>query len=148
MSFLRKLIRLVKIAFPSIFGRETLCLSSAYILMFLRTYLTIYISEVNGSIVKSIIKMDINHFIINLTTLFLVSLPSAVVNSGIEYINRMLSAFLRENLTKHLHKKFIKKMCFYQVSFDYQLILYINFIHEFLYLKYILLIDNLNNSKL
>jgi len=116
MSFIKKLIRLIKIAFPNVLGRETLFIVSNYLLMFARTYLTIYISEVNGSIVKSIVKMDLNHFIINLTTLFLVSLPSAMVNSSIEYVNRMLSAFLRENLTKHLHKKFIRKMCFYQVS--------------------------------
>jgi len=92
-----------------------LCLISSYGFMILRTWLTIYISEVNGSLVKAIIKMDLQHFIVNLTTLFLVSFPSAVVNSSIEYINKMLSAFLRENLTKHLHEKFINKMCFYQV---------------------------------
>lgn len=105
----------MKIAFPGAFGRETLCLISNYSLMILRTWLSIYISEINGSIVKSIIKMDFRHFIVNLTTLFLASFPSAVVNSSIEYVNKMLSAFLRENLTKHMHKNYIKKMCFYQV---------------------------------
>ncbi len=104
------------VAFPKVIGRETLCLVSSYGLMILKTMLTIYIAEVNGSAVKSMIKLDFRHFIINLLTIFLVSLPSAMVNSGIEFVNKMLSAYLRENLTKYLHKKFIRKMAFYQVK--------------------------------
>lgn len=93
--------------------------------MILRTMLTIYISEINGSIVKSIVKMDLGRFFINLTTLFLVSFPSAIVNSSIEYVNKMLSAYLRENITKHLHKNYIEKMCFYQVSLRKILLIYL-----------------------
>jgi ABC-type uncharacterized transport system fused permease/ATPase subunit len=109
-------MKLMKIGFPKVLSRETLCLVSSYTMMILRTWLTIYISDINGSIVKSIVKMDIKHFIVNLTTLFLVSFPSAMVNSSIEYINKMLSTFLRENLTKNLHQKYINNMCFYQVQ--------------------------------
>lgn len=116
MKFLKNLWKLIRISIPSFVSRETLCLISSYSLMVLRTVLTIYISEINGSIVKSIIKMNIQKFIINLTTLLLVSFPSAVVNSAIEFVNKMLSAFLRENLTKHLQKNFVKGMGFYQVK--------------------------------
>ena len=66
--------------------------------MIVRTLLSIYIAEINGSIVK----MDFRHFIVNLVTLVLISFPTAKVNSGFKYVGKMFATYLRENLTTHL----------------------------------------------
>lgn len=47
----------------------------------------------------------------------LYSFPSSVVNAGLEYLNKKLGLYMRENLTKHFHEKYLTKMCFYQVKF-------------------------------
>jgi ABC-type uncharacterized transport system fused permease/ATPase subunit len=116
INFLKKLYKLIKISFPAIFGRESFALFTSYSLMIVRTLLTIYLAEINGSIVKAIIKMDFRHFIINVVTLALATLPSAVCNSGIEYANKMFACYMRENMSKYLHKNYLKEMCFYQVN--------------------------------
>jgi hypothetical protein len=63
MDFLRKLYRLIKIVIPKLISRETLGIASLSALLVLRTVLSIYISEVNGSIVKAIVDIKPIKFI-------------------------------------------------------------------------------------
>jgi hypothetical protein len=58
-----KLVKLLKIAFPRLFGRETLSIFALSILLVLRTLLSIYISDINGSIVKAIVGVNFMNFI-------------------------------------------------------------------------------------
>ena len=53
--FFSRLWKLTKIAVPSLFGRETAWLGSLYLLLVLRTFLSISISEIKGKIVKAIV---------------------------------------------------------------------------------------------
>jgi ABC-type uncharacterized transport system fused permease/ATPase subunit len=46
----------------------------------------------------------------------LYSLPSAAVNSGLDYWNKKLGLYFRENLTKFFNQKYLQKMCFYQIT--------------------------------
>lgn len=62
-AFLKKLIKLIKIAIPRLLGKEMLSLFVLSLLLVVRTYLSIYISEVNGSIVKAIVKIDFEKFV-------------------------------------------------------------------------------------
>lgn len=53
----------MKIAIPKVFGRETLSVVALSVLLVLRTVLSIYISDVNGSIVKAIVGVNLMNFI-------------------------------------------------------------------------------------
>ena len=44
------------------------------------------------------------------------SFPSAVVNSSLEYFNKILGLYFRENITKHFHETYLNGMCFYQIT--------------------------------
>ena len=44
------------------------------------------------------------------------SLPSAIVNSSLEYFNRILGLYFRENVTKNFHETYLNGMCFYQIT--------------------------------
>ena len=44
------------------------------------------------------------------------SLPSAVVNAGMEYFNKKIGLYFRENLTKHFQKQYLNGMSFYQIT--------------------------------
>jgi ATP-binding cassette subfamily D (ALD) protein 3 len=44
------------------------------------------------------------------------SLPSAIVNSSLDYLNKKLGLYFRENITKHLHSKYLSDMCYYQIT--------------------------------
>jgi hypothetical protein len=63
MDFLQKLYKLLKVVVPKLAGRETLGIASLSALLVLRTVLSIYISEVNGSIVKAIVDLKPVKFI-------------------------------------------------------------------------------------
>jgi ABC-type uncharacterized transport system fused permease/ATPase subunit len=108
---------LIKIAIPRLVSRETACLSLLSLFLFIRTILSIQVSDVSGSIVKAIVKVQFSDFIYKIIVLALYSLPSSIVNSGLEYFNKKLGLYMRENLTKYFHEKYLTKMCFYQVIF-------------------------------
>jgi ATP-binding cassette subfamily D (ALD) protein 3 len=116
MDFLTKLTKLIKIAIPRLVGRESLAIILLSGLLVLRTVLSIYISDVNGSIVKAIVNRSLPHFIKQIVILALYSLPSAVVNSSLDYFNKLLGLFFRENLSKYFHNKYLTNMCFYQIT--------------------------------
>lgn len=62
-DFFLKLVKLLKIAFPKLFGRETLSMFALSVLLVLRTMLSIYISDINGSIVKAIVGVNFLSFV-------------------------------------------------------------------------------------
>jgi len=62
-DFFLKLVKLLKIAIPKLFGRETLSIVALSVLLVLRTVLSIYVSDINGSIVKAIVGVNFLKFI-------------------------------------------------------------------------------------
>lgn len=68
---------------PSWRSREVAFIVSLTILLFGRTFLSIYLASVNGSIVKAIVKMDLSMFLKRILSLMIISLPSSLITSGI-----------------------------------------------------------------
>ena len=93
MDYIKTIFKLAKIAVPKVFGRETLGIGLLSGLLVLRTVLSIYISDVNGSIVKAIVNRNLIKFIKQIIILGLDSLPAAIVNSGMEYFNKLLGLY-------------------------------------------------------
>lgn len=116
MDFLTKLSKLLKVAVPRLIGRESIAIVLLSSLLVLRTVLSIYVSDVNGSIVKAIVNRSLPSFIKQIVILGMYSLPSAVVNSSLDYFNKLLGLFFRENLSKYFHQKYLTNMCFYQIT--------------------------------
>ncbi len=46
----------------------------------------------------------------------LYSVPSAVVNSSMEYLSKILGLYFRQNLTKYFHEKYLSGMVYYQIT--------------------------------
>jgi len=69
MKFLKNLMRLLKIALRKVVGRETISLVLISVLMVVRSTLSIYISDVNGDLAKSIIRINLFDFIKNVNIL-------------------------------------------------------------------------------
>ena len=44
------------------------------------------------------------------------SLPSSMLNSGLDYITKVLSIRFRENLAIHMNDKYLKGLIFYQIT--------------------------------
>ncbi len=63
MVFFHKISKLLKIVIPNLKCIEVLDLSLLTVFLVLRTFLSIYLAQVNGRIVKAIIKNDFALFI-------------------------------------------------------------------------------------
>lgn len=116
MRFLKKFIKILKISIPKMLGRETIVLVLLSIALIFRTLLSIEISDLNGRIVKAIVRMDFAGFFYRLFVLSLYSLPSSFINSSLDLLNKLLGLYLRENLTKYFHEKYLQNKCFYQMT--------------------------------
>ena len=116
MDFVSRLMKILKIVIPTWRESVIIDLISQTGFLVLRTYLSIYIASVNGSIVKTIVSYDFPAFIQKITSLVMLALPASFVNSYLDYINKIIALKFRNNLTKHFHKIYIKDMIYYQLT--------------------------------
>lgn len=108
----------MKIVIPSWRSAEVYYLVSLTVFLALRTFLSIYISSINGRIVKAIIKTDRMMFLQRILNLALCAVPASFINSYLDYLNKRLAISVKKNLTIYFHNKYLKDMTYYQVIFS------------------------------
>eukprot|EP00331_Platyophrya_macrostoma_P019599 CAMPEP_0176473224 /NCGR_PEP_ID=MMETSP0127-20121128/42179_1 /TAXON_ID=938130 /ORGANISM="Platyophrya macrostoma, Strain WH" /LENGTH=657 /DNA_ID=CAMNT_0017868179 /DNA_START=25 /DNA_END=1995 /DNA_ORIENTATION=+ len=113
--FLKRILTLIRIVVPSWKSKEVFNLGLLTVLLVVRTFLSIYISSINGRIVKSIVKRNLPLFIRRIISLAALAIPSSFVNSYIEYLGKILALDFRTNLTNFFHESYLKEKIFYQV---------------------------------
>jgi len=85
------------------------------VLLVIRTYMSIWLADVNGRVVKAIVKKDLHLFIKRIFSLFLFALPSSTVNSAIDYYHKKLALNFRKRLTMNFHENYLRNMHFYKI---------------------------------
>ncbi len=114
-EFFRRLKILVKIAIPTIKSKECLYLLLITILLVLRTYMSIWLADVNGNVVKAIIDRSLGEFIKRIFVLGLFSIPASAVNSGIEYFHKLISLAIRTKMTHYFNQRYMQSMFYYKI---------------------------------
>jgi ATP-binding cassette subfamily D (ALD) protein 3 len=114
--FFQRIIHLLKVLFPSWNVRETYDLSLLTVFLVLRTFLSIYISTIQGGIVKSIIKMDWSMFLKKIGSMALCAVPASFINSYLDYLNKSLAIHFRRSITHYFHNKYLDGMTYYQLT--------------------------------
>eukprot|EP00331_Platyophrya_macrostoma_P033879 CAMPEP_0176441092 /NCGR_PEP_ID=MMETSP0127-20121128/20986_1 /TAXON_ID=938130 /ORGANISM="Platyophrya macrostoma, Strain WH" /LENGTH=176 /DNA_ID=CAMNT_0017825793 /DNA_START=48 /DNA_END=575 /DNA_ORIENTATION=- len=104
--FLKRILTLIRIVVPSWKSKEVFNLGLLTVLLIVRTFLSIYISSINGRIVKSIVKRNLPLFIRRIISLAALAIPSSFVNSYIEYLGKILALDFRTNLTNFFHESY------------------------------------------
>ena len=115
MYFFKNFWKLLKIAVPSWTDSVVLDLATLTTFLVVRTFLSIYISNVNGEIVQRIVKYDFMGFLSTLSKLGILAFPASFVNSYLEFLTRKIALKFRRNMTTHFHKLYIKDLVYYQV---------------------------------
>lgn len=77
--------------------------------------MSIWLADVNGRVVKAIVKKDLKLFIKRIFVLFLFALPSSTINSSIDYVQKLMSLAFRERLTNHFHNSYLENMHYYKI---------------------------------
>lgn len=93
--FINRIRQLIKIAVPSLYSLEFLDMTQMMIFLILRTFLSIYIANINGRIVKSLIEVKFLPFIDKIVNLALIAIPASFINSYLEYLNKRLALRFR-----------------------------------------------------
>ncbi|XP_076256207.1 ATP binding cassette subfamily D [Rhynchophorus ferrugineus] len=116
LAFILQFIKLIRIMIPSPLCTETLLLGGHTMSLFLRTILSIYVANLEGAIVKYIVRKDPQNFIKQLIKWFAVAIPATFINSMIRYLESRIALSFRTRLVDHSYKLYFKSQSYYRVT--------------------------------
>lgn len=114
--FFKRITYLLKVLFPTWKVREVYDIGLLTVFLVLRTFLSIYLSSIQGGIVKAIIKSDWSMFLKKLGGMALCAIPASFINSYLDYLNKSLAIHFRKNITNYFHNKYLDGMTYYQLT--------------------------------
>ncbi|XP_077868460.1 ATP-binding cassette sub-family D member 2-like [Saccoglossus kowalevskii] len=114
--FFQQLRFLIGIVIPRLWSKEfgLLCMHSATLVA--RTFLTIYVAVLDGSMTKTIVNRDVQGFIWTLTKWIGIAVPASFINSMIRFLENKLALAFRTRLVDYSYKLYFQDQTYYRVS--------------------------------
>ncbi|XP_027203484.2 ATP-binding cassette sub-family D member 2-like [Dermatophagoides pteronyssinus] len=116
VDFVIQLIKLLRIMVPKIASFEVIILILHTTSLISRTFLSIYVANLEGSVVKHIVKRDLQQFTQSMTKWLLISVPATFLNSLIRYLESKLSLSFRSRLVNYAYGLYFNNETYYTVS--------------------------------
>jgi ABC-type uncharacterized transport system fused permease/ATPase subunit len=114
--FAGRLGEILQICVPSVFSKEALFILVQSCLLVNRTLLTDRISVLEGISAEAVITKDWAMFMVNLVSFAWTAAPAALVNSGLKYMQMIISLSFQQRLTENLHKLYLSNKVYYVAS--------------------------------
>ncbi|KAJ7462800.1 adrenoleukodystrophy protein [Mycena galericulata] len=105
--FYRRLSDILKIVIPGITSKEALLLMMHSSLLVFRTVLSIYVANLDGVIVASLVRAQPRQFFLNILRWLLVAIPATWTNSWLNYIQSKLAIAYRTRLTNEVLQQYL-----------------------------------------
>ncbi|WEW56675.1 ATP-binding cassette long-chain fatty acid transporter pxa2 [Emydomyces testavorans] len=120
-EFLRNLVRLLRIVIPGWKSKEFRLLLSHSVFLVLRTLLSLYVAELDGKLVSSLVRGKGREFLLGLVWWMTVAVPATFTNSmfvveQLSYHQCQLALQYRKRLTEYVQNQYLTNMTFYTIS--------------------------------
>ncbi|KAI1426298.1 ABC transporter transmembrane region 2-domain-containing protein [Xylaria sp. FL1777] len=115
-EFFRSLLKLLKIVIPGVASKEARLLLSHSFFLVVRTLISLKVAEMDGAIVKALVKGSGKEFLTRIVWWMLIAMPATFTNSMLSYHQAELSLKYRTRLTQYIHDKYLSKLTFYGIS--------------------------------
>jgi len=115
-EFLDRLAFLLKIMIPGAMSLEALILAAHTSTLVARTFLSIYVAVLEGSMVKHIVRKDVASFGRSMLRWIAVAVPATFTNSAIRYLERHLALAFRTRLAERARAMYFQGQTYYRVS--------------------------------
>ncbi len=115
-EFFRNLWRLLKIVIPGWKSKELRLLISHSFFLIIRTLISLYVAELDGKLVSSLVRGKGREFLRGIVWWMIVAVPATFTNSMLSYHQCKLALQYRSRLTTYLHQQYLSNMTFYSLS--------------------------------
>ncbi|MCJ1300906.1 hypothetical protein MMC08_003705 [Hypocenomyce scalaris] len=115
-EFFKNLLRLLRIVIPGWKSKELRLIISHSVFLVVRTLLSLYVAELDGKLVSSLVRGKGKEFLLGIVWWMVVAIPATFTNSMLSYHQCKLSLQYRTCLTNYIHSKYLSNMTFYSLS--------------------------------
>ena len=93
--FWERVKKLIKVVVPSWTSKEARYIYLLMVVIAVRTYMSIWLADSQGRIVKTIVSGDFVQFCRKVSFMMLFAIPSSMVNAGLDYFQGLLACAFR-----------------------------------------------------
>jgi ATP-binding cassette, subfamily D (ALD), member 2 len=115
-QFFKEFLYLLKIMFPKLISVQTGLLGLHTMVLIFRTFLSIYVAQLEGSLVKNIVQKDFYQFSKYLLYWLLIALPATTSNSLIKYLETKLDLSLKTELVNKSLNCYFDNRSYYKIA--------------------------------
>ena len=115
-EFLYQLLKLLRVSIPSPLSKEFVLLVLHTASLVSRTFLSIYVAQLDGRIVKSIVEQNPRLFLQHCINWLLVAIPATFINSLIRFLECKLALAIRTRLVDYAYLLYFRNQTYYRVS--------------------------------
>ncbi|KAJ1666828.1 ATP-binding cassette long-chain fatty acid transporter pxa1 [Coemansia sp. RSA 1813] len=105
--FLLQLRALARIIIPSLASKEVIIIVMHTMFLVLRTWLSVVVAELDGKIVKHLVRGQGRKFLAGLLSWFAIAVPATYTNSMIRFLESKLALAFRTRLTQYVHDLYL-----------------------------------------
>ncbi|KAJ2484203.1 ATP-binding cassette long-chain fatty acid transporter pxa1 [Coemansia sp. RSA 2320] len=106
-AFLQQLRALTRIIVPSLASKEVAIIAMHAAFLVLRTWLSVVVADLDGKIVKHLVRGQGRRFLAGLLSWFAIAIPATYTNSMIRFLESKLALAFRTRLTQYVHDLYL-----------------------------------------
>ena len=115
-EFFMRLRKLLGIVFTGPLCKQSILLFMHTCTLIIRTFLSIYIANLDGSIVKAIVERRPDIFVQQILKWVVVAVPATFINSAIRFFESTLALSIRTKMVRHAYREYFLDQTYYRVS--------------------------------